>query len=244
MPVKLRLRRQGRRKAPHYSIVAADARAPRDGKFIEKVGYYNPISSPARVYLDHDAVIKWLQVGAQPTSSVRDLLRHTGITVKFALIKQGKSEEEIERIYGRWRSEKDRKPKKKVISIAKDGTPLEPIPGEKEKVEAPREALVVEKPAPEAEAPVEEASAAEETPAEEPAPVAEAPVEEAPAAEETPAEEPAPEAEAPVEEAPAAEETPAEEAAPVAEAPAEEAAVAEEKPAEEAAPEEKAPEGE
>ena len=145
MPVKLRLRRQGRRKAPHYSIVAADSRAPRDGKFIEKVGYYNPLTEPARVYIDHDAAIKWLQVGAQPTSSVRDLLRHAGVTVKFALIKQGKSEEEIERIFGRWRSEKDRKDKKKVISIDKNGNPLEPIPGEKEKVEAPREAIVFQK---------------------------------------------------------------------------------------------------
>ncbi|MEM6265582.1 MAG: 30S ribosomal protein S16, partial [Bacteroidota bacterium] len=102
MPVKLRLKRQGRKKAAHYAIVAADSRSPRDGRHIEKVGTYNPMTHPARLYVDEDKAIKWLQDGAQPTNTVRNLLRHAGVTVKFALIKQGKSEEQIADIYGRW----------------------------------------------------------------------------------------------------------------------------------------------
>lgn len=125
MPVKLRLRRQGRKKAAHFSIVAADARAPRDGRYIQKIGFYNPIPVPARVYLDHDAAIKWLSNGAQPTHTVRALLRHGGITLKYALIKQGKSEEEIEKIFSKWRSEKDSKKKKKVIMVDVHDRPLE-----------------------------------------------------------------------------------------------------------------------
>lgn len=165
MPVKLRLRRQGRRKSPHYAIVAADARAPRDGKYIEKIGFLNTLTSPARVYINHDAAIKWLQVGAQPTSTVRDLLRHTGVTVKFALIKQGKTEEERERIYGKWRSDKDGKSKKKFVSVDIHDRALEPVPGQKETVVETREALpkkeeaapVVEEAAPVVEEAVEEA---------------------------------------------------------------------------------------
>ena len=129
MPVKLRLRRQGRRKSPHYAIVVADSRSPRDGRFIEKVGFYNPIAEPGRVYVDHEVALKWLKVGAQPTNTVRALLRHAGITLKYALIKQGKSEEEMERIYGKWRAEKDAKKKKKVIMVGTDNWAVEAIPG-------------------------------------------------------------------------------------------------------------------
>ena len=237
MPVKLRLRRQGRRKHAHYAIVAADARAPRDGRFIEKVGYYDPITSPARVFVDHEVALKWLSVGAQPTNTVRSILRHAGVTLKFALIKQGKSEEEMDRIYTRWRNEKDRKAKKKMVMIDAKGNLLEPVPDSPEPVKKAPEPVVEEKTeekteakeaATEAEAPV-----AEETPAEEAAVEAEAPADEpaaeaeAPAAEEAPVEEPV--AEAPAEEpaaeadAPAAEEAPAEEPVAEAETPVEEA---------------------
>lgn len=195
MPVKLRLRRQGRSKAPHYSIVAADSRAPRDGRYIEKIGYYNPLTEPAQVYVDHNAAIKWLDTGAQPTNTVRSLLRHTGVTVKFALQKQGKTDEEVEKIFGRWRSEKDGKQKKKVVSIDIHGNLLEPVPDKPE--------LKVVKPAP----------VVEETPAAVEAPVIEAPVvEEVVAAAETVVEEAVVEAAPAAEEAaPAAEEAPAEE---------------------------------
>ena len=127
MPVKLRLRRQGRKKAAHFAIVAADSRAPRDGRYIQKIGFYNPIPVPARVYLDHDAAIKWLSNGAQPTHTVRALLRHGGVTLKYALIKQGKSEEEIDRIFSKWRTEKDSKKKKKVIMVDVHDRPLEEL---------------------------------------------------------------------------------------------------------------------
>jgi small subunit ribosomal protein S16 len=216
MPVKLRLRRQGRRKAPHYAIVAADSRAPRDGRYIEKLGFYNPLTDPAQVYVDHEAALKWLGVGAQPTNTVRSLLRHTGVTVKFALIKQGKSEDEMERIYGRWRSEKDAKKKKKVISVDVNGNALEPVPESAKPVKAAPAPVVEEAPAVEETPAAEEAPAVEETPVAEEAPAVET-TEEAPAAEEAPVAEAS-------EEAPATEEAPAAEASPEAEAPAEEEA--------------------
>lgn len=161
MPVKLRLRRQGRSKAPHYAIVVADSRSPRDGRFIEKIGTYDSISHPAKVYINHEAALKWLADGAQPTNTVRSLLRHTGVTVKFALQKQGKSEEEAEKIFSKWREEKDAKNKKKVISVDVHGTPLEPVP------EAPKKEVKKPEPVVEAASVVEEAPAAEEAPAEE-----------------------------------------------------------------------------
>lgn len=199
MPVKLRLRRQGRSKAPHYAIVVADSRSPRDGKFIQKIGTYNPLTHPAKVYIDHDAALKWLADGAQPTNTVRSLLRHTGVTVKFALSKQGKSEEETEKIFTRWRSEKDAKQKKKMISVDVQGRALEPLP------EAPKKEVKKTEPVVEAK-PVETTPTAADAPAAEAA--AEEVVAEAPAVEETApvAEEAAAPAEAPAAEAPAAEE--------------------------------------
>ncbi len=128
MPVKLRLKRQGRRKTPHYAIVAADARSPRDGRFIEKIGTYNPIAQPGQVYVDHELALKWLQVGAQPTNTVRSLLRHAGVTLKFALIKQGKDEETIQKIFDRWEAEKRSKKKKKIVIIDRTGQLLEEVP--------------------------------------------------------------------------------------------------------------------
>ena len=117
MAVKLRLRRQGRGKSPHYAIVAADARAPRDGRFIEKVGYYNPVKEPAEVSIDHELALKWLGFGAQPTDTVDALLRHTGVRLKFALRKQKKSDEEQQRIFDRWWSENGTKKEQKFKII-------------------------------------------------------------------------------------------------------------------------------
>lgn len=109
MPVKLRLARHGRKGRPYYYIVAADSRSPRDGKYLEKIGTYNPMPDPAVINVDHDLALKWLQNGAQPSDTVRSILRYSGVNLKFALIKQGKSEEEIANIYGKWRAEKDAK---------------------------------------------------------------------------------------------------------------------------------------
>lgn len=79
MPVRIRLQRHGRRKRPFYHIVAADARAPRDGKFIEKLGTYNPMTVPATIDLDRMAAYKWIMKGAQPSDTVRAILRFKGV---------------------------------------------------------------------------------------------------------------------------------------------------------------------
>ncbi len=76
--VKIRLRRMGAKKAPFYRIVVADSRSPRDGAFIEEIGYYNPISNPAEIKVDNEKAKKWLDNGAQPTDTVRGLLKKSG----------------------------------------------------------------------------------------------------------------------------------------------------------------------
>ncbi len=84
MAVKLRLVRMGAKKAPFYRIIAADARAPRDGKFIELLGTYNPRVNPAQVTIKEEEVLKWLHNGAQPSNTVRNILSNEGIMKKFA----------------------------------------------------------------------------------------------------------------------------------------------------------------
>ena len=79
MAVNLRLKRMGSKKRPFYRIVAADSRSPRDGRFIEEIGTYNPISTPAEVKINEELANKWLDNGAQPTDTVRDLLKKQGI---------------------------------------------------------------------------------------------------------------------------------------------------------------------
>lgn len=79
MAVKIRLRRMGAKKAPFYRLVVADSRSPRDGRFIEEIGYYNPTTEPADVKIDVEKAKKWISNGAQPTDTVRDLLKKAGI---------------------------------------------------------------------------------------------------------------------------------------------------------------------
>lgn len=79
MAVKIRLKRMGGKKEPFYRLVVADSRDPRDGKFIEQIGYYNPITQPATVKIDNDKAAKWLKQGAQPTDTVRSLFRQAGV---------------------------------------------------------------------------------------------------------------------------------------------------------------------
>jgi len=83
MAVKLRLKRMGATKRPIYRIVAADSRSPRDGKFIELVGTYNPLTNPGEIKVDEEKVLKWLNNGAKPSDTVRDLLSRAGIMTKF-----------------------------------------------------------------------------------------------------------------------------------------------------------------
>lgn len=79
MAVKIRLKRMGSKQRPFYRVVVADSRSPRDGRFIEEIGTYNPISEPAEIKIDTEAATKWMKNGAQPTDTVRALFRKTGI---------------------------------------------------------------------------------------------------------------------------------------------------------------------
>ena len=84
MAVKLRLKRMGAKKQPFYRIVAADSRSPRDGRFIEVVGTYNPLTDPAEIKIDEEVAMKWLKEGALPTDTAKNLLSKAGIVKKFA----------------------------------------------------------------------------------------------------------------------------------------------------------------
>ena len=83
MAVKIRMSRMGSKRKPFYRIVVADSRAPRDGRFIEEVGYYNPVSQPKELKLDEEKVFAWLQKGAQPSDTVRSLLSGAGLMQKL-----------------------------------------------------------------------------------------------------------------------------------------------------------------
>lgn len=83
MAVKLRLKRMGKKKAPFYRIVAADSRSPRDGRFIETIGTYNPTAIPAEVHVDAELAMKWLKNGAQPSDTVRNILSKEGIMKRY-----------------------------------------------------------------------------------------------------------------------------------------------------------------
>ena len=88
MAVKIRLKRGGAKKEPFYRIVVADSRSPRDGRFIEEIGYYNPIKDPAIVKIDDEKALKWLQTGAQPSDTVRALLKKAGVLTKLEEVKK------------------------------------------------------------------------------------------------------------------------------------------------------------
>ncbi|EKN63858.1 SSU ribosomal protein S16P [Schinkia azotoformans MEV2011] len=90
MAVKIRLKRMGQKKAPFYRVVVADSRSPRDGRFIEEIGVYNPVANPAEVKINEEAALKWLQNGAKPSDTVRNLFSTQGIMEKFHNLKQSK----------------------------------------------------------------------------------------------------------------------------------------------------------
>ena len=230
MATKIRLQRHGKKGKPFYHVVAADARAKRDGRFIEKIGTYNPNTNPATIEVKHDRALYWLGVGAQPTDTARAILKHTGAIYHNHLLngvrKGAFTEAEATKKFEAWYSEKQSKidAKKNSLSATADKVNADRIAAEKKVsderaaklVAAANEMAAEAQAAAEAEAAetaeaapeeaIEEAPVAEEAPAEEAAP--EATVEEAPVTEEAPAaEEKAPEAA--VEEAPAAEEAPA-----------------------------------
>ncbi len=113
MAVKIRLARRGRRKRPFYHIVIADARAPRDGKFIEQIGSYNPMTKPATIEIDRDKAFDWLEKGAQPTDTVRAILRFKGVMYKTHLqrgVKKGAlTQEAADKLLSDWIEAKEAK---------------------------------------------------------------------------------------------------------------------------------------
>ena len=113
MPTKMRLQRHGKKNRPFYHIVIADSRAPRDGRFIEKIGTYNPITNPAEINLDIDKALTWLNNGAQPTDTVRAILSYKGVLYKKHLYKGVQkgalTVEEAEAKFQTWLSEKESK---------------------------------------------------------------------------------------------------------------------------------------
>jgi small subunit ribosomal protein S16 len=111
MPAKIRLQRHGKKGQPFYHIVVADSRAPRDGKFIEKLGTYNPLTNPAQISIKFDRALYWYSVGAQPTDTARSLLSKTGVMMKYHLMrgvqKGAMTEEQAEIKFQNWMKEKE-----------------------------------------------------------------------------------------------------------------------------------------
>ena len=211
MATKIRLARHGKKGKPFYHIVTADSRAKRDGRYIERIGSYNPNTNPATIDIDFDRAMYWVGVGAQPTDTVRAMLSYKGVLYKNHLlngVKKGAlTNEQAEEKFAKWLSEKEAKIENKISSLAKeeDSAVKAKLASEKEKSEARAAAL--------AEVAAEETAAEEavEETTEEPAteePAAEEPATEEPATEEPAAEEVVAEAaEEPAVEKPAAEAT-------------------------------------
>ncbi len=196
MSVKIRLQRHGKKGKPFFHIVAADARAPRDGKFIERIGSYNPNTNPATIVLDTDKAVTWLFNGAQPTDTARAILSYKGVLYKAHLnkgVKKGAlTQEQADAKFNAWLDAKEAKiqAKRDGLSSAKESALAEQLKAERAVNEARIAARAAAEAAAHAEAnPVaEEEVVAEEAPAAEEAPLAEAPAaEEAPAADEAPA---------------------------------------------------------
>jgi len=230
MPVRIRLQRHGKKGQPFYHIVVADGRAPRDGKFIEKLGTYNPMTNPATIAVDVDKAVKWMRNGAQPSDTVKTLLSHKGAMLKHHLLKGvdkgALTLEQAEAKFQTWVSEKETKlnaialeNKNEARNEAKKRLEAEAKVNEAKAKEVEAKKVAAEKAASKSsadEAPAEVAEVAtEETPATEDAPVVEETVAETPAEEVAPVEEPvaevvAEEATPAVEETPETEEKPAE----------------------------------
>lgn len=123
MPVKIRLSRQGRKKRPFYYIVAADSRSKRDGRYLEKLGTYNPVTNPASITLDVDASLKWLHNGAQPTDTAKAILSYKGVMYKKHLqrgVSKGAfSQEDADKKFEEWVTAKEAKVNAKKDGLAK-----------------------------------------------------------------------------------------------------------------------------
>ncbi|MDA8788083.1 30S ribosomal protein S16 [Schleiferiaceae bacterium] len=213
MATKIRLQRHGRKGRPIFTIVAADSRAKRDGKFIENLGQYNPNTNPATIDLDFDRALDWIMKGAEPTNTARAILKYKGVMMKKHLLlgvaKGALTAEQAEERFESWSADKAGRIDAKIENLnnSAKSAKQDRLKAEAAVSEA-RAAAIAAKNAPEPEVIEEEAPVAEEATEEviatEEAPVAEAAAEEAPVAEA--AAEEAPVAEAAAEEAPVAEE--------------------------------------
>lgn len=194
MPVKIRLQRHGKKGKPFYWIVAADARAKRDGKFLEKLGIYNPNTNPATIDVNVDNSVQWLQNGAQPTDTARAILSYKGVLLKHHLLgglrKGALTQEQVDEKFAAWLEEKEKAVAAKIggLDKAKAEAKAAALKAEKE-VNEKRALAAAEAELPETPEVVEGETEVAEGATEE---VAEAVTEEAPAAEETKEEETAP----------------------------------------------------
>jgi small subunit ribosomal protein S16 len=138
MAVKIRLARKGRKKLAYYHIVVADSRSPRDGRYIEKIGMYNPITDPATIELDFNKALDWLQNGAQPTDTCRAILSYKGVLLKKHLlegVKKGAFDEaEAERRFNEWLKQNEEKidSKKSILEKSEDDRKKSRIEAEKQ----------------------------------------------------------------------------------------------------------------
>lgn len=170
MAVKIRLTRRGRKKLAIFDVIVADARAPRDGRFIEKLGSYNPNTNPATVVLKTERALDWLLKGAQPTDTARTLLSHEGLMMRkhlqVGVLKGAITQEQADAKYEDWKKSKTEQVENKVAGITKkkDDAAKARLEAETKKKEARAEAIVKKNTPAAEEAPVEEA-AAEEAPA-------------------------------------------------------------------------------
>lgn len=123
MPVKIRLARRGRKKKAIYDIVVADSRSPRDGKFIEKIGLYNPNTNPATITLSEDKALDWVMKGALPTDTTRAILSYKGVMMKkhlqIGVLKGALTQEDADKKYDEWLNQKDSKIQGKVDQLSK-----------------------------------------------------------------------------------------------------------------------------
>lgn len=180
MPVKIRLSRQGRKGRPFYHIVVADSRAPRDGKYIERLGLYSPLSNPATIEINFDKALDWLQKGAQPTDTCRAILSEQGILIKNHLlngVKKGAfNTEEADKRFETWMKDKENKiqVKKEQVALSLEEAAKNRLEAESKSREA--KALEIAKKNAEAakEAVKEEKAEAEEPAADQPAETPEA----------------------------------------------------------------------
>jgi small subunit ribosomal protein S16 len=181
MATKIRLQRHGRKGYAFYHIVIADSRAPRDGKFIERIGSYNPNTNPATIDLNFERALYWLQVGAQPTDTARNLLSDEGVLLKKHLlggVKKGAFDEaEAEKKFEAWKAAKQTSTNAEISKIgeAKKAAFKTKLEAEKAVNKAKAEALAAKKAA----ASIAAKEAAAEAPAEQPAEAEAAPAAEA-----------------------------------------------------------------